>query len=186
MGALGVLWGIGGFSILMLFAIYRLGALALEAFFIGLEGHHWTILAGSVAFMAYAEGYRGFQKQFSPRFAARVRYLRDHPRLRDVLLAPFFCMGYYHSTRRRLISIYVLTVTIIGFIISFQYLGQPLRGLFDAGVVVGLTWGMISIVYFCSKALTEANYDHSPELPTETSTSEVDPIAESVPSDSRG
>tara|TARA_B100000029_G_scaffold512959_1_gene611040 strand:+ start:1241 stop:1753 length:513 start_codon:yes stop_codon:yes gene_type:complete len=168
-----MMWALTGFSALIVGAIYRLGLMTLDAFEIGLEWYHWPILMASIAFMAYAEGYRGFQKQFSPRFAARVRHLRDNPRLLDVLLAPLFCMGYYYTTRRRLISIYVLTTTIVAFIIGFQYLTQPLRGLFDAGVVIGLAWGMVSIVYYCSKALTDTDYNFSPELPLAAASNEA-------------
>ena len=38
-------------------------------------------------------------------------------------------------------------------------------GLLDAGVVIGLTWGMISVFIFCTKALRDDVYEHSPELP---------------------
>ena len=82
-----------------------------------------------------------------------------------VLLAPLFCMGYYHTTRRRLISAYVLTVLIVLFILGFHQLPQPIRGLLDAGVVVGLTWGLVSVYVFSFRALTNNEYTHSPELP---------------------
>ena len=172
MGALGAAWGIIGLTALLCTAIYRLSLMTGAAFQLEFSWYHWLILIASVSFMAHAEGYKGFQLQFSPRFAARVRHLRDNPTLVNVLLAPLFCMGYYQTTRRRLISVYVLTIVIVAFIVSFQLLTQPLRGLLDAGVVVGLTWGLISIFIFCMQALTQPNYAHSPELPGDTGESD--------------
>ena len=166
MGALGAIWGVAGLGLLLVTAIWRLSLMTLGAFQVELSWYHWLILAANVGFMAYAEGYKGFQLQFSPRFAARMRHLRENPTLLNVLLAPLFCMGYYQTTRRRLISVYVLTITIVLFILAFQLLSQPLRGLLDAGVVVGLSWGTLSVGWYCFRAWTEENYNYSPELPT--------------------
>lgn len=165
MGIIGAGWGVIGLTILLGSAIYKLSLMTLNSFEFDFGWHHWAILIINVAFMAYAEGYRGFQLKFSPRFAARVRHLRDNPGVVNVLLAPLFCMGYYHTTRRRLIGVYVLTLVIVAFILSFQLLSQPLRGLLDAGVVVGLSWGLISVFIFCAKALGNDDYEYSPELP---------------------
>jgi len=48
--------------------------------------------------MLYSEGYKGFQKGYSPRVAARGHYLRDHSTLLRAILAPLFCMGFFHSS----------------------------------------------------------------------------------------
>jgi hypothetical protein len=165
LGAIGAAWGLLGLFVLLGGATYRLSLMMFQAFEFDLAWHHWLIFVVNVGFMAYVEGYKGFQVKFAPRFAARVRHLRDNPTVLNVLLAPLFCMGYYHTTRRRLISVYVLTLTIIAFILGFQMLSQPIRGLLDAGVVIGLTWGMTSVFIFCTKALRNDVYEHSPELP---------------------
>ena len=115
--------------------------------------------------MAWSEGYRGFQQSFSPRLVARAKYLIAHPRPANVLLAPLFCMGYFRTTRRRLISVYALTVFIVLLIIAVRWLPQPWRGIVDAGVVVGLTWGLISMGAFTLKALAAADYPYAPEVP---------------------
>ena len=115
--------------------------------------------------MAWSEGYRGFQQSFSPRIVARARYLIAHPRPAHVLLAPLFCMGYFRTTRRRMISVYALTVFIVLLIIAVRWLPQPWRGIVDAGVVVGLTWGLISMGAFTLKALTANDYPYAPEVP---------------------
>ena len=87
-GTAGAIWGLTGVFLLLGSAIYRLTPLAIAAFAHTLFWYHWVSLSLVVLFMAFAEGYRGFQQRFSPRVAARARYLRAHPRALHVLLAP--------------------------------------------------------------------------------------------------
>ncbi|MBW2734087.1 MAG: hypothetical protein JRH20_16995 [Deltaproteobacteria bacterium] len=119
--------------------------------------------------MAYGKGYRGFQKGFSPRVAARAAYLRRHPTLLRTLLAPFFCMGFFHIVRRQQIVIIALTVMIVIFVIVARQLPQPWRGMVDMGVVIGLTWGVISLAFFAIQAL-KGQLDASHEVPEKTLT----------------
>jgi hypothetical protein len=152
---LGFAWGIGGVLLLLMFAIYRLApmALALENMTLGVL--HWFALAFSIVYMAYAEGYKGFHRGFAPRVVARASYLRTHPQLLHIILAPLFCMGYIHATNRRKILSIGLTIMIICFVIIARLLPQPWRGIVDAGVVVGLAIGVISIFYFLALAEKE-------------------------------
>jgi len=166
-GTFGALWGVSGVLLLLGSAVYRLAPLAVDAFTHELAWHHWAVLVFFVLFMAYAEGYVGFQQRFSPRVAARARYLKEHPRTILVLLAPFFCMGYFHATRRRQITSLSLTVGIILLIILVRFLPQPWRGIVDAGVVIGLAWGMISLLIFSVQAFGEGSFPYSPEVPEE-------------------
>lgn len=165
MGRLGVLWGLGGVCLLLIFAVARLTKIGLDSFDYQYAWYHWVILLVNVAFMAYSEGYKGFQKGYSPRLAARIRHLRDNPRLSHSLLAPLFGMGYFYTTRRRIITSYMLTVMIIIFIFIANQLPQPWRGILDIGVVVGLCWGLISIIAYSWQALTRYDFPYSPELP---------------------
>lgn len=152
MKLLGFTWGIGGVLLLLGFAIYRLTpmVLALDSAAMGL--HHWIALVFSVTYMAYAEGYKGFHLGFAPRVVTRANYLRDNPQLTHTLLAPLFCMGYIHTTTRRKVLSIGLTIMIIGFILIAGLLPQPWRGIVDAGVVVGLGLGIVSILYFLAIA----------------------------------
>lgn len=109
---------------------------------------HWLALAFSVVYMAYAEGYKGFHLGFAPRVVVRARYLADNPRPLHVLLAPLFCMGYIYATRKRQILSFALTTMIICFVLIARSMPQPWRGIVDAGVVVGLVLGVLSIAYF--------------------------------------
>jgi hypothetical protein len=146
-GQLGIVWGIVGIVALLSSAIYRLGQRAVAAYEGGLTPVQWTIAAFVCVGMAYAEGYRGFQMRFSPRTASRIRYLRDRPSVLRSLLAPLFAMGFFHADRRTKITAYVLTFGIVILVVLVHRLDQPWRGIIDAGVVVGLTWGLLSLAW---------------------------------------
>ena len=165
MARIGTLWGIGGVVALLVFSVFRLSGFSLEAFQYPWDWRHWTVFVLNTAFMAHSEGYKGFQKSFAPRVVARARTLHDNPPLLRLLLAPLFCMGYFHTTRRRLISVYILTVAIVTFIVAFQYVSQPWRGILDCGVVVGLTWGIVSIGVFTVQAWLEPGNMQEADLP---------------------
>ncbi len=165
MGRLGAAWGISGVCLLISFAMYRLSGMAMNAFVVDLYWYHWLVLIANSVFMAYSEGYRGFQLAFAPRVAARARHLLNHPRLLHVLLAPLFCMGYFHTTRKRLIVAYGLLFGILVLILIYQQLSQPWRGILDVGVVVGLSWGLVSLVWFFFQAMAAKSFLYSPEMP---------------------
>ena len=61
------------------------------------------------------------------------------------LFAPLFAMGFFHATRATKITAYVLTLAIVVLVILVHRLDQPWRGIIDAGVVVGLGWGVLSL-----------------------------------------
>jgi hypothetical protein len=115
--------------------------------------------------MAYTEGYRGFQRAFAPRVAARAKYLYHTPYLPYVLVAPVFCLGYVHIHRRRQIALIVLTGFIVLVVVLLRFVAQPWQGIVDAGVVVGLTWGGVSIGVYSVLAFTAETFPYSPEVP---------------------
>jgi hypothetical protein len=165
LGRFGAAWGISGVCLLILFAVYRLSGMAMNAFVVDLQWHHWLVLIANSVFMAYSEGYKGFQLAFAPRVAARARYLLNHPRPLHVILAPLFCMGYFHTTRKRLIVAYGLLLGILILILIYQQLSQPWRGILDVGVVIGLSWGLVSLVWFSFQAMAAKSFQYSPEMP---------------------
>ena len=123
-------------------------------------------LAFSIVYMAYAEGYKGFHRGFSPRVIQRANYLRENPRWHHVLLAPAFCMGYIYATRRRQILSIGLTLVVMGFVVVARQLPQPWRGILDVGVVTGLSLGIMSILYFLLNSLRTPGFiTVSPEVP---------------------
>lgn len=146
LGAVAQLWGLSGVFALIGSAVLRLTPKALEAMTSPLSLLQWVLLIGFVGFMAYAEGYRGFQRQFSPRVVVRSRWLRDNPRPLLVILAPAFCMGLIHANRKRLVVSWTILCMVVCLIVSVRLLAQPWRGIVDCGVVVGLSWGLAAIV----------------------------------------
>jgi len=164
-GLIGKTWGVFGVLALLIFAIYRLSAVALEALGMELSWIHYTLLVINVLFMAYSEGFRGFHQSYSPRIVTRAQYLQIYPSLIRVLLAPVFCMGLFHAKRRLLISSWVLLISIVILIILIRFIAQPWRGILDAGVVVGLTLGSVSILYFYFCNLAGRDIRSSPDTP---------------------
>jgi len=67
-------WGAVGVIGICLFAIWRLAQYTLEAFEMPFTTLQWTAIVANVVFMAWSEGYRGFQQGFSPRVVARARH----------------------------------------------------------------------------------------------------------------
>ncbi len=166
MGKIGAIWGVAGVSALLLFAIVRLSPKALFALQSELTLVQWIALVGFALFMLVAEGYRGFQKKFSPRTAARARYLSQNPRPLHVALAPAFCMGYFFATKKTRIVSISLTLGILILVLLIRLIPDPVWvGIIDTGVVLGLSYGLISFWAFVAKAFTQTNYPHSPEVP---------------------
>lgn len=153
LGTLALLWGAGGFFALLGFALVRLGPLVADSFDLPWGGLHWALFAFNLVVMAWYEGYKGFQLSYSPRFGARCAYLFRHATPLQALLAPLVCMGFIHAPRRRMIAAWALTIAIVIIILLYRQLPQPWRGILDAGVVVGLAWGMAATAWHVFAAL---------------------------------
>ncbi len=164
-GISGALWAVIGVSLLLGTAIYRLAFRALEALEMELGVVHWIALIGFAVFMAHAEGYRGFQKSFSPRTASRAHHLSKSSSFLHALLAPAFAMGFYHANRRTKIVAWALLIGITILVILVKMLPQPWRGIVDAGVVVGLSWGLVSFLVCVGRAFARGEPNASPDLP---------------------
>ena len=161
------LWGIAGVVALLTQAILRLAPLAIEPARTGSLGlGHLAVLAAWIAVAGYAEGYRGFHQQFCPRVVARAQHLSAHPRRLHAILAPAFCMGLVHATRKRLIVSWSVSLGVIGLIVLVRQLAQPWRGIVDAGVVLALAWGALMLVYLAARALAGHRMSVPPDVPT--------------------
>lgn len=165
LGFVAVLWAVAGIAFIFGNAILRLGLIGLDTFSYSLQWFHWAALLFSVIFMGFAEGYRGFQQGYSPRVAARLRFLKDNVTPLRLVLAPLFCMGFFDIQKKRMIVSYCLLLGILALVQLVHMLEQPWRGIVDLGVVVGLTWGSISIILFTLKAFFTDRFEHSPEMP---------------------
>lgn len=146
-------WAVLAFSLLLGYAVYRLFGHFLISWKMDYQWYHWLVLIVNTLFMAYSEGYKGFQKSYSIKFADRLRELEQNPSFVNKWLAPLYCMNYFSTSKRNLIAAYVLTVAIILVIIVFSYIPQPWRGILDFGVVVGLSWGILATLCLSKKYL---------------------------------
>ena len=127
-GLLGAIWGFCGAFMLISYAVWRLAPLAMDTFNYSLSVLQWSALTVNILFMAYSEGYKGFQQAFAPRVAARSLYLSKNPSFLRVLLAPLFVIGYFDATRHRMIISYLLTSMIIVLVVLTRMVDQPWRG----------------------------------------------------------
>jgi hypothetical protein len=165
LGRLGAAWGVLGLTALLGWAVFRVYPFALEATH---QPWHWYEIAFFVfwmIFMLYGEGYKGFQKGFSPRVVARAVYLSKNPVWWHVLLAPLYCMGYIHATRKRRIVAMSVTSGIIVLIIAVHWLPQPWRGIVDMGVVSGLIYGVLAMWVYAIRVLTGRALSHPIDVP---------------------
>lgn len=170
-GWLALTWGIGGVAWLLGRASYRMALVVAELDVGALTLLHLVMGAVWIGVMAYAEGYRAMQRQFAPRVVKRAFWLARANRPVLGLLAPAFCMGLVHASRRRLIVSWSILAMIVALIVGVRMLAQPWRGLVDAGVVVGLGWGIVAIVFYTVRALKGRGLPGDLDLPAENQSS---------------
>ena len=152
MGWLAFAWGLLGVVALLSQALVRLGLLAWEAIDGGLSTGQWVGLVAWVVVMAHSEGYRGFHRRFSPRVVARALHLRRNPTPIRVALAPLFCMSLFGASPRGMKVARLVVLGIVSLVLVVRMLEQPWRGIIDAGVVVGLGIGLLSLFGFVVSA----------------------------------
>ena len=143
LGTGGAIWAVAGIAGILAWAISRLAVVALDALAQPFAWYHWAAMGVFVPFMAWSEGVRGFQRRFSPRVAERAMLIRTAPTAARVVFAPLFAAGFFGGPRRERLSICLGTVAIVVLVVLVHHLDQPWRGIIDAGVVAGLTWGMV-------------------------------------------
>jgi hypothetical protein len=165
-GRVGALWGVLGLTALLGWAVYRVYPFALEATHEPWRWYEMAFFIFWMVFMLYGEGYKGFQKGFSPRVVARAAHLSQNPVWWHVLLAPLYCMGYIHATRKRRIVALSVTTGIIVLIVAVHWLPQPWRGIVDMGVVSGLIYGIGAMWAYAIQALIGREINHPTDVPT--------------------
>jgi len=74
-------------------------------------------------------------------------------------------MGYFHAKRKTRITAICLTLGIVLLVVLVRYLPTPWRGLVDFGVVLGLSYGILSFAASTAQAFLGKNFRHSPEVP---------------------
>ena len=165
-GNVAAIWGVTGACMLLGFAVLRMFRQVSEGFTHELGIAHYAVMIPWLFFMLYSEGYKGFQKGYSPRVAARAIFLREKSTLIRAIFAPLFCMGFFDSTKKRKIVLGCLILGITTLVILFQYIPQPWRGVLDLGVVLGLSWGILATLFFFFKYWFGDATDADPEVPS--------------------
>jgi hypothetical protein len=160
----GVVWALIGITMLLGAAILRLTPHALEAVRFDLTFTQWSALIVWCLFMLFTEGYHGFQRAFAPRIAARAWHLYNSARPIDLILAPFYCIGYYCASPKRMVINWVVAVVIIGFVLFVRSTDQPWRGIIDFGVVLGLSYGLTCVYVFFLITFKKRSYQIDPDI----------------------
>lgn len=158
-------WGAAGLTALLAYAIVRLLGVIADGWAVPWEWPHWAVAGVNAVFMAWSEGYRGFQLRFSPRCAVRVKWLARNPAPLRGLLAPLFVMGFFGAERRRVIATSVLALAIVVAIVVVHALPHPWRAALDIGVVIGLAWGLATFGWWLWRVFTVPGFPVSPEVP---------------------
>ena len=106
-------------------------------------------------FFIYAEGYKGFHLKFSPLVVKRSFLLQGNPL--NFLLAPVYSMGLVNATRKRMIVSWCVSLGVTALVVLVKKLSPAYRCIMDAGVVLGLGVGSMSIMYYYLKSLMTGN-----------------------------
>lgn len=141
-GTVSYWWGVGGVVVLLMWALYRLLPHALASLSYHWEWWQWVCVGVWCVFMLASEGYDGFQKRLVPRIYDRAALLRREGRTIERVLAPAYCLNYVRAPRKRMIVAYTALALIICAVVVVHSLPQPLRGMIDWGVVMGLAYGL--------------------------------------------
>jgi hypothetical protein len=147
-GLVGASWAVLGISALLLGGVFSMGPYALELRWSELSGFQRAGSLGFLIFMVFGKGYMGFYRGFAPRAARRVRELAESPGRVRGLLAPLFGMSLIQAPARRLLRSWGLMVAVASIVPVVRNLPDPWRGIVDAGVVAGLSVGLLSFWWF--------------------------------------
>lgn len=152
---------------------------------IGLNATAWKGKAGAVA-LAYGLHKAASPLRFPPTIALTPSMARligkqsdddedageeEEPSapLWHKILAPAFCIGYFHGSRKRVISSWSVTTIIFLVVVGVRRLPNPYRAIIDAGVIVGLAWGTCSVLALYARSVIQGKPpDFDPALPEGT------------------
>lgn len=169
-------WGAVGVAAYLSYGVKKVVPIVREGIAAITSPLQWCFLVATLAFFAYYEGYKGFQLGFSPRVVSRAWVVSEQFGAEDAaapswhkILAPAFCIGYFHGTRKRVIASWSVTATIFCVVVGVRRLSNPYRAIIDAGVIVGLLWGTSSVLAIFVRSLLDGKPpDYDPCLPDKT------------------
>jgi len=162
------IWSVVGILGLLVQAQLRLGKIAWEALSSESLTHNQLLLCIAwVVLNAYMEGYRGFHRRFVPRVVARANHLATAGDAFPRWLGPVYAMAYVRATPRAKYAAWGVTGAVLIAIFFVRRLSQPWRGIIDAGVVVGLLIGSVSLLLAAAQCLRGKVPTADPALPLE-------------------
>ncbi len=147
------IYSIGGVIAIFSSAIYRLYPHVRESMSLEFSALNWIVLAAYLVVMIVGKGYFALHRGFVPRVINRSEQIISNGKLIDKILAPLYCMGFFKAPRKRMIISYVMIFFIVSFIVSASKIVQPWRGIIDLGVVVGLSLGILSLLFLGFKKM---------------------------------
>lgn len=164
------LWGTGGFCYILLRSIRKIFPIAADPFAAAstpLSNFHLAAYIFTCLWFAYVEGYKGFHLKFSPLVVSRSLTLQPgKSSFLHILFAPLYSMGLFHAKKKRVIVSWSVTFGVAAIVAAVKRLPYPWRNIVDAGVVVGLTYGMLSILIGYVVALNTGKRPADPALPS--------------------
>ena len=153
MGKLAAGWGVLGVVLLFVSAIFRLWPYAANLEWGSLSFLQWIVLIFLVGALGLGKGVGVLHRRYAPRIVKRAHLLLQEPSAFRVLFAPFFCMGFFGASPRRILTSFAVLGGIVFLIIGVRQLPAPWRGMIDLAVCVGLGIGVLSIFLTAWKAL---------------------------------
>lgn len=148
------IWGIIQVVSVMANAVKRLIPIALQPFKQNdLQPSHWVLYVAWCLIMAYTEGYKAFQLKFAPMVVSRAFDLVNNPSIFNYLLAGPYSMGMFNASKKRMIVSWAVMAGVFSLVKIVKFLPYPYRSIVDGGVVVGLSYGTLSIIMLSVKAL---------------------------------
>lgn len=165
------MWGVLQVVSIVGNAIRRVLPIAMQPFEEdNLKPFEWALYVTWSFYMIYMEGYKAFQCKFSPLVAKRAFKLVDRASPLNVIFAGPYSMGMMDSTKKRKYISWGVTAGVFGLVKVVKMLPYPYRSIVDAGVVAGLSYGTVSILYFAGKALLGFPIEIDPDFPEQGST----------------
>ncbi len=147
-------WGVLGVVSILGNAIKRVIPVALQPFKQNdLSNFQWAIYALWSLYMTYAEGFQAFHLKFSPLVVRRAYELSNKSSILNWLLAGPFSMGLFSATKKRIIISWAITAGVFTLVQIVKKLPYPWRSIIDGGVVFGLSFGTLSILWYYLKTL---------------------------------
>lgn len=154
------------FSILaiLLKSLKNLLPIALEPLNKPLNPYMYVLYALTTLVFAYSEGYKGFQQQFIPFVVSRSHNLKNETIIYKIL-APLYSIGLIKSNTRRKIRTATMFFAVGLMIALTKNLSYPWRNVIDAGVVIGLGWGLTSgVLEWIRVSLRKRGRSHKVDL----------------------